>query len=62
MCPRIVVDDGSGEAHVYAEDNMLRELLRVSVSDWRDVCELARSLGVLTYTKATAALYQVMCA
>ena len=46
-----MVDDGSGEAHVYVEGDLLRELLMVPSSDWAHLCELVRSLGTLTYTK-----------
>ena len=45
------MDDGSGEAHVYVEGDLLRELLMVSLSNWTHLCELVWSVGTVTYTK-----------
>lgn len=48
---RVVIEDGSGEAHLYAESNRLRQLLRMSGSEWSNLCDLVRSVGTIFYNK-----------
>ncbi len=56
---RLVIDDGSGEAHVYAEDDLLRQLLQVSMAEWNSVCDLVRRVGTVSYTKSFSATQHV---
>ena len=56
---RLVIDDGSGEAHVYAEEDLLRQLLQVSMAEWNSVCDLVRRVGTVSYTKSFSATQHV---
>ena len=50
LCVRLLVEDGSGEGHVYINDNVLREAIGVSVTEWGELCDIVHQIGHVVYS------------
>ena len=48
---RFLVEDGSGCGHVYVSDALVRECLAVPPVEWREACDLVRTVGQASYVK-----------
>lgn len=53
------MDDGSGEGHLYASDDMVREVMGVALKEWVELKEIVIKIGHLTYTKSSLEQQQV---
>lgn len=53
------MDDGSGEGHLYASDNMVREVMGVALKEWVELTEIVIKVGHLTYTRSSLEQQQV---
>ena len=53
------MDDGSGEGHLYASDDMVREVMGVAVKEWAELKEIVIKIGHLTYTRSSLEQQQV---
>ena len=51
--------DGTGEGHLYASDDLVRQVLAVGVAEWDRFCEDVSKLGQLIYTKSSALIREV---
>ena len=49
---RLEVEDGSGCGCVYTDGDVVRECLRATSSEWKELCDLVAMVGEVTYTKA----------
>lgn len=48
---RVLIEDGSCEAHLYAESDMVRELLCISSDQWTHLKEMTSKVGQLSYVR-----------
>ena len=53
------MDDGSGEGHLYASDDMVREVMGVALKEWAELKEIVIKIGHLTYTRSSLEQQQV---
>ena len=53
------MDDGSGEGHLYASDDMVREVMGVALKEWVELTEIVIKVGHLTYTRSSLEQQQV---
>ena len=53
------MDDGSGEGHLYASDDMVREVMGVALKEWAELKEIVVKIGHLTYTRSSLEQQQV---
>ena len=51
---RFILDDGSGDGHLYASDDMVREAMGVSLKEWAELNEIVIKIGHLVYTKSSS--------
>ena len=56
---RFILDDGSGEGHLYANNDMVREVMGVTYKEWAELKEIVIKIGHLTYTKNSLEQQQV---
>ena len=56
---RFILDDGSGEGHLYASNDMVREVIGVAHKEWAELKEIVVEIGHLTYTRSTLEQQQV---
>jgi len=60
---RLIVEDGTGEGHVYVSDHLVPGAMGIPACDWSDLCDLVQQVGQVTYNKPLTSLHQVcMCA
>lgn len=50
---RFLVQDGTGEAHLYVKDRVLPIALGVGDREWSDLLDLVYKVGQVTYTKSS---------
>lgn len=55
---RLIIDDGSGEGHLYANDNMVQRVMGVAYKEWEELKEIVIKIGHLTYTRSSSSLEQ----
>jgi len=59
---RLIVEDGTGEGHVYVSDHLVPGAMGIPACDWSDLCDLVQQVGQVTYNKPLTSLHQVhMC-
>ena len=56
---RVILDDGSGEGHLYTSDDMVREVMGMTHKEWVELKEVVIKIGHLTYTKSSLEQQQV---
>lgn len=54
---RLLVQDGTGEAHLYVKDGVLPVALGMTDREWSDLLDLIYKVGQVTYTKSS--MYKV---
>ena len=54
---RFLVQDGTGEAHLYVKDRVLPIVLGMTNREWSDLLDLIYKVGQVTYTKSS--MYKV---
>ena len=50
---RLLVQDGTGEAHLYVKDRVLPVALGLTDGEWSDLLDLIYKVGQVTYTKSS---------
>lgn len=50
---RFLVQDGTGEAHLYVKDRVLPIALGMGDREWSDLLDLVYKVGQVTYTKSS---------
>ncbi|XP_019857762.1 PREDICTED: uncharacterized protein LOC109586036 [Amphimedon queenslandica] len=48
---RLLLEDGSGEAHLYIDNELVPEVLLISTDDWRRLVQSVQTKGSLVYIK-----------
>ena len=56
---RVILDDGSGEGHLYASEDLVRELMGMTHKEWVELKEIVIKIGHLTYTRSSLEQQQV---
>ena len=54
MLCRLLIQDGTGEAHLYVKDGVLPVALGTTEREWSDLIDLVHKLGQISYTKSSA--------
>lgn len=50
---RLLIQDGTGEAHLYLRDRVIPVALGVTDTEWSDLLDLVHKVGQLSYTKSS---------
>ena len=50
---RLLIQDGTGEAHLYVKDRVLPVALGMSKTEWADLLDLVHTVGQVSYTKSS---------
>ena len=50
---RVIIDDGSGEGHLYADAEIVPVLLNCGLSEWNPLTSLAEKIGRVVYCRHT---------
>ena len=56
---RFILDDGSGNGHLYANDDLVMDVLGVAQREWAELNEIVIKTGYLAYSKAYSEQPQV---
>ena len=46
-----MIEDGSGCAHVYGSGGVVRKCLKLSSSEWQEICSLIDDVGEVIYIR-----------
>ena len=49
----MILDDGSGEGHLYADDELVPLVLGCGLSEWNSLTSLAEKIGRVIYCRHT---------
>ena len=56
---RVILQDGSGEAHLYVQDRVFPAALGLSDREWSDLLDLVYKVGQVTYSKSSSIINKV---
>ncbi len=51
---RLILDDGSGEGHVYVKDLLLQQALAATTSEWAALLSVVEQCGHVVYNRNAA--------